>query len=120
MNTKKNNNLIFNLNDIEKRIFKDRWVRFAFGPQGFKQSKKLNFGIVNFEKNNISLNHSHHVEEALYVLSGNCKIKIAERTFSIKKDDFVFIPKSTDHKIITDSHPVRILFIFGGEILINH
>lgn len=115
-----NKNLIFNLNDIEKKVFKDRWVRFAFGPQGLRRSKNLNFGVVNFEKNKTSLSHNHNVEEALFILSGRCSIKIAENTYNVKKDDFVYIPMETDHKIITKDHSTRILFIFGGEILITN
>jgi mannose-6-phosphate isomerase-like protein (cupin superfamily) len=113
-------NTIFNIKDIDSNIFDDRWVKFAFGPQGYIDSKSLNLGIVNFSKDRISLNHSHDVEEALYVLSGKGQIKIAGRIKDIKKGDFIFIPKATDHQIISNEVTVRILFIFGGEIIITH
>ena len=120
MKNKIKNNFIFNLKDIEKKNFEDRWVKFAFGSQGFKNTKNLNLGIVNFASDKISLNHRHDVEEALYVLYGNGKIKLAGETHDIKKDDFIFIPIDTDHQIITGPENVRILFIFGGEIIIEH
>ena len=113
------NNTIFDINDIDPKIFDDRWVKFAFGPQGHIDSKSLNLGIVHFTKNRISLNHCHDVEEALYVLSGKGQIKIAGRIKEIKKGDFIFIPRETDHQIISKEVPVRILFIFGGEITIT-
>ncbi len=117
---KKVKNTIFDIKDIAPKIFDDRWVKFAFGPQGYIDSKSLNLGIVHFSKDKISLNHSHDVEEALYVLSGKGQIKIADRIEDIKKGDFIFIPKETDHQIISREIPVRILFIFGGEITITH
>jgi quercetin dioxygenase-like cupin family protein len=120
MRDEEKNSFIFNLADIKKKNFEDRWVKFAFGPQGFKNTKSLNLGIVNFAANKTSLNHKHDVEEALYVLSGNGKISIAGKVYDLKEDDFVFIPIDTDHQIITGSGAVKILFIFGGEIVINH
>jgi quercetin dioxygenase-like cupin family protein len=110
---------IFNLKEIPKNIFEDRWVKFAFGLQGKIDSKNLNLGIVNFSPNKKSLNHKHSVEEALFVLSGKGKIQIAERTQEIKNNDFIYIPKNTDHSIITGIDNIKILFIFGGEITIN-
>ncbi len=120
MEDKEKNDFIFNLEQIKKKDFKDRWVKFAFGPQGLKNTDSLNLGVVDFAENKISLNHKHDVEEALYVLSGSGKIRIAGKTWALKKDDFVFIPINTDHQIITGSDSVRILFVFGGEIVIKH
>jgi len=120
MENKEKNNCIFNLKDIGKKNFEDRWVKFAFGPRGFKNTRNLNLGIVNFAGNKVSLNHRHDVEEALYVLSGNGKIKIAGKIHDLKKDDFVFIPVDTDHQIITEAGSVKILFVFGGDIVIKY
>jgi mannose-6-phosphate isomerase-like protein (cupin superfamily) len=116
----KDNN-IFNQTEIPKKIFDDRWVRFAFGPQGTVKSKNLNLGIVNFDENKVSLTHKHSVEEALFVLSGKGKIKIGKNIFNIKENDFVHIPENTNHCISTEPNSkVRILFIFSGEIIIDH
>lgn len=112
--------LIFNQNIIKKKNFDDRWVKFAFGPQGFLNTENLNLGIVNFKKNSTALNHSHGVEEALYMLSGNAKVKIAGKILNINKNDFVYIPAHTDHQIITGEKSIKILFIFGGNITITH
>ncbi len=112
--------LIFNQKVVKKKNFDDRWVRFAFGPQGFLNTENLNLGIVNFKKNSTALNHSHEVEEALYVLSGNAEVKIAGKILSIHKNDFVYIPANTDHQVITGKKSIKILFIFGGDITITH
>jgi len=113
-------NCIFNLNEIQKKEFEDRWVKFAFGPQGFLNTKSLNLGIVNFSKNKTSLNHRHDVDEALFVLSGKGKVRINDTIYTLKKNDFAYIPKETDHQIITGDRSIKIFFIFGGEISINY
>jgi mannose-6-phosphate isomerase-like protein (cupin superfamily) len=112
--------LIFNEKNIKKKNFDDRWVKFAFGPQGFLNTENLNLGIVSFKNNSTALNHRHDVEEALYVLSGKAEVKIADKVFSINKNDFIYIPAHTDHQIITGEKNIKILFIFGGQITITH
>jgi hypothetical protein len=37
----KESGLIFNLKDITKKTFDDRWVKFAFGPQGKIETKNF-------------------------------------------------------------------------------
>lgn len=111
----------FNEKEIKKIIFKDRWVRFAFGQQGFISTKNLNLGIVEFEKDKTSLTHTHDVEESLYVLTGKGIIDIDGTIHNIKKGDFIYIPKDREHTIITGNNSrIRILFIFGGEIKIDY
>ena len=112
--------LIFNEKNIKKKNFDDRWVKFAFGPQGFLNTENLNLGIVSFKNNSTALNHRHDVEEALYVLSGKAKVKIDGKTLNINKNDFVYIPAHTDHQVITGEKSIKILFIFGGNITITH
>ncbi len=111
---------IFNQKEIKKKQFDDRWVRFAFGPQGYKEDTKLNLGIVNFTKNSEALNHRHDVEEALFVLAGSARIKINGKLYPIKKNDFIYVPVNTDHQIITSDKSIKILFVFGGKIIIEH
>ncbi|MCL4377750.1 MAG: cupin domain-containing protein [Actinobacteria bacterium] len=109
----------FSLEEIPKKIFEDRWVKFAFGPQGLIDSKNLNLGVVNFNPGRPSLVHAHDVEEALFVLSGKGKMQISDDLVEIKENDFVYIPENTDHSIITEKDSLQILFIFGGKIFIN-
>ena len=111
--------LIFNLKDIAKRTFDDRWVKFAFGPQGKIETKNLNLGVVNFGPGKEALNHRHDVDEALFVLSGSGKIKIDNRVYDIKRNDFVLVPRQTDHAVITGKSILKVLFVFGGTVVID-
>ena len=115
----KKGGLIFDLKSIAKKTFDDRWVKFAFGPQGKIETKNLNLGVVNFDPSKEALNHRHDVDEALFILSGNGKIKIGNNVYDIKRNDFIHIPSQTDHWIMTEKNKVKILFIFGGNILID-
>lgn len=111
--------LIFNLKDIARKNFEDRWVKFAFGLQGKIETKNLNLGIVNFNPDREALKHSHDVDEAIFVLSGNGKIKIGKKISDIKRNDFIYVPSQTDHTIITGKRRLKLLFIFGGTIKID-
>ncbi|HAJ95737.1 MAG TPA: hypothetical protein DCP02_05840 [Actinobacteria bacterium] len=114
-------NNIFNEKDIEKKIFDDRWVRFAFGSQGKSKTKNLNLGITEFKKNKMSLTHKHDIDEALYILYGKGTVKIGNRSHKVKTGDFIYVPRGTDHTMITDCESdLKIFFIFSGEITIDH
>ncbi|MCE5330224.1 cupin domain-containing protein [bacterium] len=111
----------FNESEINKKIFEDRWVRFAFGSQGLINTKNLNLGIVEFDKDKTSLTHSHNVEESLYVLAGKGIIEAGGTIHHVKKGDFLYVPENTDHTIITGNNSrIRIFFVFGGEIHIDY
>ncbi|MCX6384074.1 MAG: cupin domain-containing protein [Actinobacteria bacterium] len=111
----------FNENDIEKKIFEDRWVRFAFGSQGFVNTKNLSLGIVEFDKDKTSLSHSHNVGESLYVLAGKGVVEVGGTIYHVKKGDFLYVPKNIEHSIITGNNSrIRIFFVFGGEINIDY
>jgi len=114
-------NNIFNEREVEKKIFDDRWVRFAFGPQGKLKTKTLNLGITEFKKDKISLTHKHDVDEALYILSGKGTIKINNSSHEVESGDFIHVPRGTDHTMITDrGTDLKIYFVFSGEITIEH
>jgi len=111
----------FNESDIKKKLFDDRWVRFAFGPQGIVNTEDLNLGIVEFDKDKTSLTHSHEVEESLYVLAGKGIVEVGGTNFSVKKGDFLYVPANTEHSIMTGNNSrIRIFFVFGGKINIEY
>jgi mannose-6-phosphate isomerase-like protein (cupin superfamily) len=83
------------------------------------KQKTLNLGVVNFGPGKEALNHRHDVDEALFILSGNGKIKIGNKIYDIKRNDFIHIPSQTDHLVMTEKNKVKILFVFGGDILID-
>ena len=110
----------FNEKEIIKKIFDDRWVRFAFGPQGKIGTKNLNLGITEFSEGRVSRAHSHNVDEALFVLSGSGKVKIKNKVYPVRQNDFLYVPKETEHTIITGEHRLKIFFVFSGEIVIDY
>lgn len=112
---------VFNENDIEKKVFDDRWVRFAFGIQGKINTEKLNLGITRFKEGKTSLTHQHDVDEALYILSGKGTLKIGENFQKVVRGDFIYVPRNTDHTMITDcGTDLQIFFVFSGKIVIDY
>ena len=111
----------FNEKDITKKIFDDRWVRFAFGPQGKIGTKNLNLGITEFSEGKVSRAHTHNVDEALFILSGSGKVKINDVVYPVKENDFLNVPRETEHTIITDDNSrLKIFFVFSDEIVIDY
>jgi quercetin dioxygenase-like cupin family protein len=110
----------FHEDHIIKKIFDDRWVKFAFGPQGHMPTDDFNLGIVEFGPDKVSLSHSHTVSEALYVLDGKGKILLEKNEIPLKKGDFIYIPKGAEHTLVTEAQKLRILFIFSGKIVIDY
>lgn len=54
------------------------------------------------------LEHTEHV----YVLEGEGMLQLGEKSLTIKSGDFVFIPKNTAHKVITNSTiPLKVISI---------
>lgn len=55
--------------------------------------------------------HEFHTEQ-VYVLEGKGEFKLADSTFTIKKGDFIFIPKNTYHSVIVNSkRPMKVISI---------
>ncbi len=55
--------------------------------------------------------HQYHSEHG-YVLEGEGRMKLGDKTFLIKKGDFLFIPKNTVHAVVnTGAVPLKVLSI---------
>ncbi|MCJ7665603.1 MAG: cupin domain-containing protein [Actinobacteria bacterium] len=112
---------IFNEEDIIKKVFGDRWVKFAFGPGGIINTDNLNMGITEFSEGKTSLTHRHDVDEALYIITGKGSIRIGDRVHNIRAGDFIHIPRESDHTIITGPESkLKIFFVFGGTVRIDY
>lgn len=114
-------NQVFNEEDIIKKVFDDRWVKFAFGPGGMVKTENLNMGITEFSEGKTSLTHKHDVDEALYIISGKGSVKIGKETHSIRAGDFIHVPRGSDHTMITDQgDKLKIFFVFSGVTEIEY
>ena len=114
-------NQIFNEEDIKKKVFDDRWVKFAFGPGGMVKTEDLNMGITQFSEETTSLTHKHDVDEALYILSGKGSVRVGNKIYNIRAGDFIHVPRESDHTIITDAeYKLKIFFVFAGITRIDY
>ena len=114
-------NQVFNEEDIKKKVFDDRWVKFAFGPGGMIKTENLNMGITEFSEDKTSLTHRHDVDEALYILSGNGSVRVGDKVHCIRTGDFINVPRGSDHTIITGAESkLKIFFVFAGITRIDY
>ena len=112
---------VFNEEDIKKKVFDDRWVKFAFGPGGMIKTENLNMGITEFSNGKTSLTHRHDVDEGLYILSGKGEVKIGKEIHPVKAGDFIHVPRGSDHTMITDQKSkLKIFFVFSGTTKIDY
>jgi len=55
--------------------------------------------------------HKEH-SETIYVLEGEGKMLLGEKTIQIKTGNYIFIPKNTPHKVeVTSKEPLKVLSI---------
>lgn len=75
-------------------------------------SDSLASGFVIIIKKEVKLHkHLQHSEHVI-VLEGEGKMRVGEKEFTIKKNDIIFIPKNTPHKVITTSKkPLKVISI---------
>jgi mannose-6-phosphate isomerase-like protein (cupin superfamily) len=86
-------------------------------PQDFENvcsrllySDSLCSSFVIFIKKEVKLHkHLYHTEHVT-VLEGEATMTLGEKVFTIKKGDFIFIPKNTPHKVVTTSNtPLKVI-----------
>lgn len=75
-------------------------------------SDSLCSSFVIFIKKEVKLHkHLYHTEHVT-VLEGEATMILGEKVFTVKKGDFIFIPKNTPHKVVTTSTtPLKVISI---------
>ncbi len=72
----------------------------------------LSSGFVIVIKKEVKLHKHLHHSEYVIVLEGKAKMQLGEKEFVIQKNDVIFIPKNTPHKVITLSKkPLKVISI---------
>lgn len=73
-------------------------------------SDSLCSSFVIFIKKEVKLHkHLHHTEHVT-VLEGEATMTLGDKVFTVKKGDFIFIPKNTPHKVVTTSKtPLKVI-----------
>ena len=80
-----------------------------------------NDSITEFSEGKVSRAHTHNVDEALFILSGSGKVKINNVVYPVRQNDFLNVPRETEHTIITDDNSrLKIFFVFSDEIVIDY
>ncbi len=76
----------------------------------FNDSLCSSFCIVI--KNEVKPHKHQYHSEHVYVIEGEGQMKLGNQEFKIKKNDFIFIPKNTDHSVKTTSkQPLKVISV---------
>jgi mannose-6-phosphate isomerase-like protein (cupin superfamily) len=75
-------------------------------------SDSLSSSFVIFIKKEVKTHkHISHTEH-VYILEGEGEMLLADKIFSVKKGDMIFIPMNTGHSIkVTSSVPLKVLSV---------
>lgn len=57
------------------------------------------------------------LDEFVYLLEGSAKLEIDNKIYKLNKNEHIFIPKNTIHRVIETSFDCKWLCIFIGELL---
>lgn len=92
---------------INNRTFKKSYENIYSRPL---YSDSLCSSFVIFIKKEVKLHkHLHHTEHVT-VLDGEATMTLGDKVFTVKKGDFIFIPKNTPHKVVTTSQtPLKVI-----------
>lgn len=72
----------------------------------------LSSGFVILIKKEVKLHKHLHHSEFVIVIDGEGKMTLGNQELIIKKNDVIFIPKNTPHKVITTSQtPLKVISI---------
>ncbi len=107
----KNSSGIFHLNDILNKL--DRLDKHEYFIN-FLDTQKIEAGIIKLKLDEIDEQTFHENDEIYYIIQGEGKIEINKKMENVKEMDIIFIPKFTEHKFISESNEIIILYILAG------
>jgi len=82
----------------------------------FSHNEKTTVKILTVRPNSkLSLQFHEHRDEFWKVLSGTGQIILGNKTINVKPDQEFFIPKKTNHRIMTQNSELKILEISYGN-----
>jgi mannose-6-phosphate isomerase-like protein (cupin superfamily) len=96
----------------EKYVENRPWGKF----EQFTSNEVSTVKIISLNPNSaLSFQYHHNRDEFWRVLDGQAKFTIGDQTIEGKIDDEYFIPRETNHRVVTGKFPVRFLEIAYGE-----
>lgn len=88
------------------------WGKF----EQFCHNEKVTVKLITINPNSkLSLQYHTHRDEFWRIIEGNGQIVLGDKTIKVKKGDEFFIPKKTNHRIITAESFLEIMEISFGD-----
>lgn len=93
----------------EGRIYEWHGVLFTIKAAAAETGGALSIWEVTTRKGEEPQTHTHEEDEIFYVLSGSLTFRCDGRSFQVKENGFVFLPRGIPHDYMIDSEEARLL-----------
>ena len=97
---------------MKKYIEERPWGKF----EQFCHNEKVTVKIITVKPDSkLSLQYHNHRDEFWKIIEGGGQIILGEELIDVKIGDEFFIPKKTNHRIITNNNSLKVLEVSFGE-----
>ena len=97
---------------MKKYIEERPWGKF----EQFCHNEKVTVKIITVKPDSkLSLQYHNHRDEFWKIIEGSGQIILGEELIDVKIGDEFFIPKKTNHRIITNNNSLKVLEVSFGE-----
>jgi mannose-6-phosphate isomerase-like protein (cupin superfamily) len=104
---------LLHLKDVPKTTAHDNLIRQRFVAPGDLKSKVQTVNYVELQPGESYTPHNHpDCEECFFVIEGEAKAVIAEKTFMFRKGDFLVVEPKEMHVFTNTSQKIFIYFQF--------
>jgi mannose-6-phosphate isomerase-like protein (cupin superfamily) len=96
-------------------------IRELFSKMDLGNSEFLNFfdlrhlqaGILRLKPGERDKQEPHSSDEIYLVLEGDGFIEIGKKTFSLKKDLFIYVPANVKHRFYGNKQEILVVYLFS-------
>lgn len=83
------------VNKVDDKHAKNTKKRIVFSPEKNWESHVMR--VFSMEENGQTYEHKHEWPHWIYILSGKGSINIGDETYSLTKDNYLFVPGGVKH-----------------------
>jgi quercetin dioxygenase-like cupin family protein len=107
--------MLQNFDKVEVQEYPWGWIRWLMSSK-LDPDAKMTFGVVEVRAGQSNPPHIHpNCEEVLYVLSGSCEHRIADKTLVLKAGDVLRIPAGVPHAARTfEKEAMRAVIVYSS------
>lgn len=83
------------------------------GFLNFFDLQHLQAGILRLKPGELDTQEPHSLDEIYLVLEGDGFIEIGKKSYTLKKDLFIYVPANLKHKFYGNSQEILVIYFFS-------